>query len=100
MSSKKRVIIGNYEVSDKDVLTRREVLIMGAMAAATLAAPALAAGGPISTAPAGEAYTAQDFAHLATKMEGFTAGQIEQHLKLYKGYIAKANELGAKLKEV
>ena len=33
-------------------------------------------------------------------MPGLSANQIEQHIKLYKGYIGKSNEITAKLKDV
>jgi Fe-Mn family superoxide dismutase len=83
--TKEREIVGNYEVSDKGVMTRREVLLMGAMAA----------GKP------NEPYVAKDFSALVKNpMTGLSASQIEQHLKLYKGYVAKSNEIYNKLKEV
>ncbi|PZM81787.1 MAG: superoxide dismutase [Candidatus Melainabacteria bacterium] len=76
---------------------------MGAVAAAgALVAPAFAAAGG-ATAPAAsgpEPYVAKDFSGLQGKLDGLSASQIEQHLKLYKGYIGKANELRSKLKEV
>lgn len=97
-------IIGNYEIAKEGAVTRREVLLMSAIAAGGLAAsaaPALA--GAISPAlqVGAEPYMAKDFSALVNKpMPGFSQSQIEQHLKLYKGYIAKANELTAKLKDV
>ena len=42
---------------------------------------------------------AKDFSHLSGKLDGFTASQIDQHLKLYKGYVGKANELTKALKD-
>lgn len=106
MRSKKREVIGNFAVVDDDVLTRREVLIMGAMAAGTLVA-GMPAGAEPAAVPAGkppgtgEAITAKDFSPLVKKnMPGLSANQIEQHLKLYRGYVTKANEIDAKLKEV
>lgn len=106
---REREQIGNYEVVGKDVITRREVILMGAMAAAT----GLVAAGPVgaaqnttaaaaaTTTPAGsDLYVAKDFSSLAGKMDGFSASQIEQHLKLYKGYVTKGNELYAKLKDI
>jgi Fe-Mn family superoxide dismutase len=99
-------LVGNYEVLDKDVMTRREVLIMGAMAAGglvTSAGQSALANPTVSAAQAAnpaEAYVAKDFSALVDKkMEGLSASQVEQHIKLYKGYIAKANELNAKLKD-
>ncbi|HEY9869095.1 MAG TPA: Fe-Mn family superoxide dismutase [Candidatus Obscuribacterales bacterium] len=106
MRSNKREVVGNFEIVDDDVLTRREVLIMGAMAAGTLVA-GMPAGAEPAAAPAGkpagtgEAITAKDFSPLVKKnMAGLSANQIEQHLKLYKGYVTKANEIDAKLKDV
>lgn len=97
--------IGNYEVTKDGVKTRREVLLMGAVAASTLASlsgVAQAASTPAAAAPAApsgkDPYVAKDFS--ALKMDGFTANQIESHLKLYKGYIGKANEIHTKLQDV
>src|SRR4029453_3029420 len=103
MPANKQEIIGNFEVVNEDVLTRREVLIMGAMAAGSLVAgaPAQAAEPAAQAAGSGEAIVAKDFSSLAKKnMAGLSANQIEQHLKLYKGYVGKANEIEAKLKDV
>ncbi len=96
-------VIGNYELSKAGLLTRREVLTMGAVAAAgALVAPAFAAAGTPAApaASAGDPYVAKDFSGLQGKLDGLSASQIEQHLKLYKGYISKANELRGKLKDV
>jgi len=95
--------IGNFEVTREGVVTRREVLMMGAIAAGSLAsiggaakaAPALAAASPSGQDP----YVAKDFSALSGKLDGLTASQIDQHLKLYKGYIGKANEIHAKLQD-
>jgi len=94
--------IGNYELTKQGVITRREVLLMGAVAASTLAGvagAAQAAGSATApTAPSGkDPYVAKDFS--ALKLDGFTASQIEAHLKLYKGYIGKSNEIHAKLQD-
>ncbi|HEY9776734.1 MAG TPA: Fe-Mn family superoxide dismutase [Planktothrix sp.] len=104
MTSKDHELIGNYEVGEKDYVTRRDVLIMGALAAGglvTAAAPALAApqvsAATVSTAS--EPYVAKDFSGLSGKLDGFTASQIDQHIKLYKGYIGKANEITSKLRD-
>ncbi|HEY9713578.1 MAG TPA: hypothetical protein V6C72_08905, partial [Chroococcales cyanobacterium] len=73
MSSNKKELIGNFEVSDSGVVTRREVLLMGAMAAGTLvaAAPGIAAqaasGTAAAAAPGGQPYVARDFSHLIGK---------------------------------
>lgn len=103
--TKEREIVGNYEVSDHGVLTRREILLMGAMAAGGLVAakPAFAAE-PAAAAAAGKAaepYVAKNFSALADKnMAGLSANQIKQHLKLYEGYIKKSNEIYGLLKDV
>jgi len=102
MPANQHEIVGNFEVVNEDVLTRREVLIMGAMAAGSLVAGSSASAEPAAK-PAGtaEAIVAKDFSSLVTKnMAGLSGNQIEQHLKLYKGYVGKANEIEAKLKEV
>jgi len=99
----KHEIIGNYEVGERDVITRREVLIMGAIAAGGLvtAAPALAVPSvaAIGAATGAEPYVAKNFDALLGKLDGLSKSQIEQHIKLYKGYIGKANDLTAKLKD-
>lgn len=101
--SKKHELIGNYEVGEQDVMTRREVLIMGAIAAGGLVAAAPANAAPTATvvqaAASADPYVAKDFSRLVGKTDGLSGSQIEQHIKLYKGYIAKANELTAKLRE-
>ncbi|HEY9759372.1 MAG TPA: Fe-Mn family superoxide dismutase [Oculatellaceae cyanobacterium] len=99
--SKEREIVGNYEVSDAGIMTRREILLMGAVAAGSLVAAnsALAADAPAAKADA--PYVEKDFSALAKKeMTGLSPKQIEQHLKLYKGYVAKSNEIYNKLKDV
>jgi superoxide dismutase, Fe-Mn family len=103
MSSNEK--IGNYEVTREGVVTRRDVLLMGAVAAGSLASlgAAHAAGPVIAQAPAAAAtdpYVAKDFSALVSKnMAGLSASQVEQHIKLYKGYIGKANEIHTKLKD-
>lgn len=102
MTGKELETTGNYVVAGDKVLSRREVLIMGALASATLAGGTQALA-DVAPAPAAQAepYTAKDFTYLAGKnMPGLSANQIEQHLKLYKGYVGKANEIQAKLKDV
>lgn len=103
---KEKEIIGNYEVSKAGLLSRREILTMGAVAAAgalVSQAPAIAAAAGRDAAPAaaaGEPYVAKDFSALFGKLDGLSASQIEQHVKLYKGYVGKANDLRGKLKDV
>lgn len=103
MASKDRELIGNYEVTKEGVVTRREVLLMGAMAAGSVVT-ASAATPVIAAEAAGKAasdpYKAKDFESLCGKLDGFSASQIQQHLKLYAGYIAKSNELSKKLTTV
>ena len=99
MTSRDKEVIGNYEVTKDGVVSRREVLLMSAMAAAggiVSAQPAIAATtkqAEKAKAPADGPYVARDFGSLAKSMNGFSASQINQHLKLYNGYIAKSNEL-------
>lgn len=108
MSKEKNEIIGNFEIAEGKVKTRREVLMMGAMAAGTLmslapanAENAVAAGNIAVPSKSIDEWVAKDFSHLVKKpMTGLTANQIEQHLKLYKGYIGKSNEIHNKLKDV
>lgn len=101
---KKKEIIGNVEAGEKEVMTRREVLVMGALAAAgTLVAqtPVTAAAQAPQGGTAADRYTAKDFSQLASlKMDGLSQNQIEQHLKLYKGYVDKSNDIYSKLKDV
>lgn len=102
MTSKNQESIGNFEIGDAGAVTRREVLLMGALAAGTLMTPAaLANPGIMPAQGATQVYLAKDFGSLATQnMAGLSANQIEQHLKLYKGYVGKINEIEAKLKDV
>ncbi len=44
------------------------------------------------------AHVAKDFAYLKGTLEGFSDKQIEAHLGLYAGYVAKLNEIEEKLK--
>jgi Fe-Mn family superoxide dismutase len=102
MTSEKRNLIGNFEVVDNEVVTRREVLLMGALAAGSLVAAApVVAQTTAAALPTTDPYVAKDYSVLAKgKMEGLSANQIEQHLKLYKGYVTKANEIQTKLRDV
>lgn len=104
MSANNKELIGNFEIADDGVITRREVLLMGAMAAGTLVAAAPVLANPTvsaaQTAAPGAAYVARDFSDLiGKKMNGLSDSQIDQHLKLYKGYVGKANELNKMLKD-
>lgn len=100
MSSNDKELIGNYELTKAGVVTRREVLLMGAMAAAS---GSLIAGSQnqvkAADAPAG-AYKARDYKTLAAGMTGLSASQVTQHLKLYEGYVAKSNAIHDSLKTV
>ena len=105
MSSKENEVIGNYEVGKEGVLTRREVLLMGAMTAGGMVAgsavPVAAAGeGAKKAASPDGPYKAKDFDKLAKTLNGFSASQIQQHLKLYNGYVAKSNQMYKMLKDV
>lgn len=102
MTSKDKELIGNYEVSEDGVVTRREVLLMGALAAGGLAAAPVFANPALSAAQSSavsDPYVAKDFSYLVGKTSGLSASQIEQHIKLYKGYIGKANDLYTRLKD-
>jgi len=109
MRSKNSELIGNYEVTKSGILSRREVLLMSAIAATGAVASVGTAGtaaevaavSPSTTAGGVEPYQAKDFsALLHKKMEGLSTSQIDQHLKLYQGYVKKANEIYNKLKDV
>src|SRR5262249_32192388 len=72
---------------------------MGAIAAGSVlaAGEVKAAVTPTATEP----YVARDFSELVNKkLDGLSQSQIEQHLKLYKGYVGKSNEIFNKLKDV
>ncbi|MBZ0188075.1 MAG: superoxide dismutase [Candidatus Obscuribacterales bacterium] len=100
MLSKDRELIGNYEVSKEGVVTRREVLMMGAMAAGSVVAataPQSVLAAETTDKSIADPYKAKDFESLCDKLDGFSASQIKQHLKLYAGYIAKSNELSKNL---
>jgi superoxide dismutase, Fe-Mn family len=102
MRSKTSELIGNFEITNAGAVTRREMLIMGAVAATTAAASGIGAQAATANPTAGsEPYAAKDFSDLASrKLEGISASQIDQHLKLYQGYIKKSNEIYNKLKDV
>ena len=101
----KKEIVGNFEISKDGAVSRREVLMMGALAATGLAVASNSGAGaaePAANAPAvKEIYKAKDFSALAKAgMPGLSASQVEHHLKLYKGYVGKSNEIYGKLKDV
>lgn len=101
MKSSKSELIENGEAKDKGTVTRREMLIMGAAAATSAAISTRAVSGATNPPSTNEPYTAKDYSDLTTKkMEGLSNSQIEQHLKLYQGYIRKSNEIYTKLKDV
>lgn len=43
------------------------------------------------------AYTPKNYEHLKGALKGFSDSQLEQHFTLYKGYVAKLNEIEEKL---
>ncbi len=101
MTNRVNRLIDNFSAGDKDGLTRRDVLIMGALAAGSAVAAAPQAKSDVFARTAPEPYLARDFSDLVNKkMDGISASQIEQHLKLYQGYVKKANEIYNKLKDV
>jgi len=105
MTSDKNEVIGNFEVVEGKLRTRREVLLMGALAAGGVLATAGVQAAEIAKETVVAAVTpgvvpkispliAKDFSGLAAKnMDGLSAKQIEPHLKLYQGYVTKTNEL-------
>src|ERR1019366_8189655 len=100
MTTEKREIIGNYEVSEGKLTTRREVLLMGALAAGTVIGSSVAAvsAAPETKSGGGGEIKEKDYSSLASKnMSGLSTSQIEQHIKLYKGYVAKTKEINERL---
>lgn len=97
MSTEKREIIGNYEINEGKLASRREVLLMGALAAGAALGSSLSAAASADTPGAIVAAAEikeKDFsALLSKKMDGLSTNQIEQHLKLYKGYVTKTKEI-------
>lgn len=91
--------------SDKNEVTRRDMLLLGAATASSLLA-STAAGNAASQATKeinqnNEPYVARDFNWLLNKkVDGLSQNQLGQHLKLYQGYVKKANEIFRKLKDV
>lgn len=101
MTTEKREIIGNYEVSEGKLTTRREVLLMGALAAGAVIGSSAAASAATDSKAAGGGsgeIKEKDFSGLLNKkMEGLSNNQIDQHLKLYKGYVGKTKEINERL---
>ncbi len=86
-------------------LTRRKVLLMGAATASSLLVSAVASKAASQASAQGstavEPYVARDFGYLLNKkLEGLSQNQLSQHMKLYQGYVKKANEISRKLKDV
>ncbi|MBY0449877.1 MAG: twin-arginine translocation signal domain-containing protein [Cyanobacteria bacterium] len=88
-------------VSRRDFLKQAALLGGSALTLGTLTAnPLLAAeksSNPTAvippSAPAGPRYTAKNFNHLTTGLPGMSATSIQNHLKLYEGYVKKINEI-------
>ena len=88
-------------VSRRDFLKQAALLGGSVLTLGTLNAnPLLAAeknstGSSIITpsVTAGPRYTAKNFAHLTTGLPGMSATSIQNHLKLYEGYVKKINEI-------
>lgn len=97
MSTEKREIIGNYEISEGKLASRREVLLMGALAAGAALGSSVASASAAEPAKvivgAGDIKEKDFSALLNKKMDGLSSNQIEQHLKLYKGYVVKTKEI-------
>ena len=101
MTTNKNDVIGNYEIKEGKLTTRREVLLMGAMAAGGIlagTAAQAATDAAASAKPIAGEIKEKDFSALLNKnMDGLSKNQIEQHLKLYKGYVTKTKEINALL---
>jgi len=86
-------------------LSRREILLVGAATATSLiASTSLSQAATKKSGEAGslsEPYVARDFSGLLSKkIDGLSQNQLGQHIKLYQGYVKKANEIAHKLKDV
>ncbi len=87
-------------------LSRRDVLLMGAVTATTLfASNTISKAASQAVVPESslinEPYVARDFNGLLNKkLDGLSQSQLSQHIKLYQGYVKKANEIYKKLKDV
>jgi Fe-Mn family superoxide dismutase len=91
----------NFSVGEQGNLSRRDLLIMSALAAGSAVVAVPGAKAALTGGTTSEPYVARDFTGLVTKkMDGISVNQIEQHLKLYQGYIKKANEIYTKLQDV
>jgi Fe-Mn family superoxide dismutase len=98
MTTEKREVIGNYEISEGKLTTRREVLLMGALAAGAVIGSQAATAAAEPASGAGGEIKEKDFsALLSKKMDGLSTNQIDQHLKLYKGYVGKTKEINDRL---
>lgn len=100
MTREKQEVIGNYEVVEGVLASRREVLAMGALAAGAFAGATALLQPADAAATAGDSgeIKEKDFSALLTKkMDGLSSNQIDQHLKLYKGYVTKHKEISALL---
>ncbi|MDX2107078.1 MAG: superoxide dismutase [Candidatus Melainabacteria bacterium] len=110
MTRENENLIGNFEVTKNGLVTRREILMMGAMAASVgqligtganaTSVEAAATGAATGKGTADAPYVAKDFNTLAGTLDGLSASQIKQHLKLYTGYVDKANAISKSLKDV
>lgn len=102
MSSNKKELIGNFEVTKEGVLTRREILTMGAIAASGLVTGGTQTPGLAMPASSSKnvPYIAKDFSNLAKSKNGFSASQIKEHLKLYHDYISQSNAMHNMLEKV
>lgn len=86
-------------------LSRRDLLLMGAATASTLLTVNTVSKAASQTSTpektGSDPYVARDFSSLLNKkLSGLSSNQISQHLKLYQGYVKKANEIHQKLKSV
>lgn len=83
------------ESNNQQELSRRDMLLMGAVTASTLLASntvskAASQTSLLEATAANEPYVARDFNGLLNKkLEGLSQNQISQHLKLYQGYVKR-----------
>lgn len=93
------------ENNDNKVINRRDFLKLGILTTTAVAASSCSINAE-EEKPSTEssnvdsplkAYTAKDFSHLKGQLKGISDSQLDQHLTLYKKYIAKINTVEEKI---
>ena len=98
MTTSKHEITDSNDNSENKLTTRREVLLLGALSAgAVIGSSAAFAAGENKAAPALELKEKDFSSLLSKKMDGISTNQLEQHLKLYKGYVTRLKEMNERL---